>query len=155
MIVLAFLETTDILFAVDSVPAVFGVTREPFVVYTSNVFAMLGLRSMFFLLSGTLERFHVLRYGLSVILVFVGLKMIWLDHAFGGRFPIGESLAIISVVIAMSITLSLVFPKSTKLNLSWSTQQNELLHRVLSGVFLLLAVCGLVLLGSKSAQKPS
>jgi tellurite resistance protein TerC len=155
MIVVAFLETTDILFAVDSVPAVFGVTREPFVVYTSNVFAVLGLRSMFFLLSGTLERFHVLRYGLSVILVFVGLKMNWLDHAFGGRFPIGESLAIISVVIAMSITLSLVFPKSTKLNLSWSTQQNELLHRVLSGVFLLLAVCGLVLLGSKSAQKPS
>jgi len=112
MIVLLFLETTDLMFAVDSVPAVFGVTREPFVVYTSNVFAILGLRSMFFLLSGALDRFYLLKHGLAAVLVFVGLKMVWLDHLFGGRFPIGASLGIIAAVIAGSILLSLVFPKS-------------------------------------------
>ena len=111
MVVLLFLETTDLLFAVDSVPAVFGVTREPFVVYTSNVFAVLGLRAMFFLLAGAMDRFYVLKHGLAVVLVFVGLKMVWLDHLYGGRFPIGVSLGIISGVIAASILLSLVFPK--------------------------------------------
>ena len=121
LIVLLFLETTDVMFAVDSVPAVFGVTREPFVVYTSNVFAVLGLRAMFFLLSGAMERFHVLKHGLAVVLVFVGLKMIWLDHLFGGRFPIGASLAIIGTVIAVSIILSLLFPKSVTLKPSGSS----------------------------------
>jgi tellurite resistance protein TerC len=111
MVVLLFLETTDLLFAVDSVPAVFGVTREPFVVYTSNVFAVLGLRSMFFLLAGAMDRFHALKYGLALVLVFVGLKMVWLDHLFGGRFPIGISLGIISSVIAVSVVYSLAFPK--------------------------------------------
>jgi tellurite resistance protein TerC len=111
MVVLLFLETTDLLFAVDSVPAVFGVTREPFVVYTSNVFAILGLRAMFFLLAGAMDRFHVLKHGLALVLVFVGLKMVWLDRLFGGRFPIGASLAIIGTVIAASIVLSLLFPK--------------------------------------------
>ncbi len=114
MVVLVFLETTDLLFAVDSVPAVFGVTREPFVVYTSNVFAVLGLRAMFFLLSGAMDRFHVLKHGLSLVLVFVGLKMVWLDHLYGGRFPIGVSLGIISGVIAVSILLSLAFPKAVE-----------------------------------------
>ena len=112
MVVLLFLETTDLLFAVDSVPAVFGVTREPFVVYTSNVFAVLGLRAMFFLLAGAMDRFHVLKHGLALVLVFVGLKMVWLDHLFGGRFPIGVSLGIIGAVIAVSIFLSLAFPKA-------------------------------------------
>ncbi len=93
-------------------PAVFGVTREPLVVYTSNVFAILGLRAMFFLLSGALDRFHALKHGLAAVLVFVGLKMVWLDHLFGGRFPIGASLIVISSVIALSIVLSLVFPKT-------------------------------------------
>jgi len=114
MVVLVFLETTDLLFAVDSVPAVFGVTREPFVVYTSNVFAVLGLRAMFFLLAGAMDRFHVLKHGLAVVLVFVGLKMVWLDHLYGGRFPIGVSLGIISGVIAVSIVLSLTFPKAVE-----------------------------------------
>jgi tellurite resistance protein TerC len=113
MVVLLFLETTDLLFAVDSVPAVFGVTREPFVVYTSNVFAVLGLRAMFFLLAGAMDRFHALKFGLALVLVFVGLKMVWLDHAFGGRFPIGVSLGIISSVIGVSIMWSLAFPKRT------------------------------------------
>jgi len=111
MVVLMFLETTDLLFAVDSVPAVFGVTREPFVVYTSNVFAVLGLRAMFFLLAGAMDRFHALKFGLALVLVFVGLKMVWLDHLFGGRFPIGVSLGIISAVLATSILWSLAFPK--------------------------------------------
>jgi tellurite resistance protein TerC len=111
MVVLLFLETTDLLFAVDSVPAVFGVTREPFVVYTSNVFAVLGLRAMFFLLAGAMDRFHALKFGLALVLVFVGLKMVWLDHLFGGRFPIGVSLGIISAVLATSILWSLAFPK--------------------------------------------
>jgi predicted tellurium resistance membrane protein TerC len=112
MVVLLFLETTDLLFAVDSVPAVFGVTREPFVVYTSNVFAVLGLRAMFFLLAGAMDRFRILKHGLALVLVFVGLKMVWLDHLFGGRFPIGASLGIISAVIAGSILLSLALPKA-------------------------------------------
>src|SRR5665811_1706238 len=102
MVVLVFLETTDVLFAVDSVPAVFGVTREPFVVYTSNVFAVLGLRAMFFLLAGARDRFHVLQHGLALVLVFVVLTMVWLDPLFGGRFPIGVSLGIICAVIAVS-----------------------------------------------------
>jgi tellurite resistance protein TerC len=113
MVVLLFLETTDLLFAVDSVPAVFGVTREPFVVYTSNVFAVLGLRAMFFLLAGAMDRFHALKFGLALVLVFVGLKMVWLDHAFGGRFPIAVSLGIITTVIGVSIVWSLAFPKRT------------------------------------------
>jgi tellurite resistance protein TerC len=110
--VLVLLETTDVVFAVDSVPAVFGVTREPLIVYTSNIFAILGLRSMYFLLSGAIDRFHMLRYGLAIVLIFVGLKMTWLDHQFGGRFPIGASLAIIGIVIGAAIALSLAFPRT-------------------------------------------
>jgi tellurite resistance protein TerC len=108
MLVLLALETTDLVFAVDSVPAVFGVTREPLIVYTSNVFAVLGLRAMYFLLSGALGRFHLLKYGLAIVLVFVGLKMVWLDTAFGGRFPIGISLGIIAGLIGGSMLLSVV-----------------------------------------------
>ena len=111
LIVLLVLESTDVLFAVDSVPAVFGVTREPLVVFTSNVFAVLGLRAVYFLLAGAMDRFHVLKYGLSFVLVFVGLKMTWLDHVAGGRFPIGISLAIIGGAIGLSIALSMLFPK--------------------------------------------
>jgi tellurite resistance protein TerC len=111
LIVLIVLETTDILFAVDSVPAVFGVSREPLVVYTSNVFAILGLRSMYFLLAGAMDKFHALRFGLAFVLVFVGLKMSVLDSLFGGHLPIGVSLAVISVSITVSIVVSLLFPK--------------------------------------------
>jgi len=81
LLVLAFIEATDIVFAVDSVPAIFAITREPLVVYTSNVFAILGLRAMYFLLAGALARFHLLRYGLALILIFVGLRMSWLNAA--------------------------------------------------------------------------
>lgn len=111
LIVLLSLESTDIIFATDSVPAVLGVTRDPFIVYSSNIFAVLGLRAMFFLLSGALERFHILKHGLAIVLAFVGLKMVWFDRLFGGRMPIGFSLAIIAVVIVGSIVLSLLFPR--------------------------------------------
>jgi tellurite resistance protein TerC len=106
-----FLELTDIVFAVDSVPAIFALTDEPFIVFTSNVFAILGLRNLYFLLRGAVDRFHLLRYGLGVVLVFVGLKMLWLNRLFDGHFPIGLSLSIIVGVIALSIAASLAFPK--------------------------------------------
>jgi tellurite resistance protein TerC len=109
-VALLCLEATDIVFAIDSVPAIFALTREPFVVFTSNVFAILGLRSMYFMLGGAIERFHLLRYGLAAVLVFVGLKMAWLDGWFGGKFPITVSLAVIGTLLAMSVGLSLLFP---------------------------------------------
>ena len=115
LMVVLLLETTDVMFAIDSVPAVFAVTREPLIVYTSNVFAILGLRSLYFLLSGAIDRFHLLRYGLAGVLIFVGLKMVWLDHLFGGHFPIGISLGIIATVIGAAIGLSLAFPKRDRL----------------------------------------
>jgi tellurite resistance protein TerC len=108
LVALLCLEGSDVVFAIDSVPAIFALTREPFIVFTSNVFAILGLRSMYFMLGGAVERFHLLRYGLAVVLVFVGLKMVWLDGWFGGKFPIGLSLAIIAGVLGASIVASLV-----------------------------------------------
>lgn len=105
---LLFVEISDIVFAADSVPAIFAITREPLIVYTSNVFAILGLRSLYFLLEGAAERFSLLKYGLAVVLIFVGLKMVWLNDAFGGKFPIGWSLGIIGCVIMGSILLSLL-----------------------------------------------
>ena len=113
LMVLVFLEATDVVFAVDSVPAVFGVTKEPLIVFTSNVFAILGLRALYFVLAGAMDRFHALKHGLAIVLVFVGLKMVWLDHLFGGRFPIGISLGFIAVVIGGSMAVSLLFPKGS------------------------------------------
>ncbi len=110
-IALLFLEMTDIVFAVDSVPAIFGLTREPLVVFTSNIFAILGLRNLYFMLAGAVDKFHMLKYGLGVVLIFVGLKMVWLNRLFGGHFPIGISLGIIIGTIAVSVILSLVLPR--------------------------------------------
>jgi tellurite resistance protein TerC len=107
LVALAFVEMSDIVFAIDSVPAIFAVTREPLIVFTSNVMAILGLRSMYFLLSGAVERFALLKYGLALVLVFVGLKMVWLNDAFGGKFPITWSLAIIAGILGTSIIVSL------------------------------------------------
>ena len=112
LVALLCLEASDIVFAVDSVPAIFALTREPFIVFSSNVFAILGLRSMFFMLGGAVDRFHLLRYGLALVLVFVGLKMVWLDGWYGGKFPIGVSLGIIGAVLAGSILISLAVPKT-------------------------------------------
>jgi len=111
---LVFLELSDIIFAVDSVPAIFALTREPLIVFTSNVFAILGLRAMFFLLAGVMHRFHYLKYGLGLVLVFVGLKMVWLNAAYGGKFPIGWSLGIISGIIGASVAASLLFPARSR-----------------------------------------
>lgn len=108
---LVFLEMTDIVFALDSVPAIFALTKEPLIVFTSNIFAILGLRAMYFLLAGAVDKFHLLKYGLAVVLVFVGLKMLWLNDLFDGKFPILVSLGVIGGVLVLSITLSLLFPK--------------------------------------------
>lgn len=110
---LLFLELTDVIFAVDSVPAIFALTDEPLIVFTSNIFAILGLRAMYFMLAGAVDRFHMLKYGLAVVLIFVGLKMAWLNDLFGGKFPITLSLGVIGGVIAISTALSLLFPKSS------------------------------------------
>jgi tellurite resistance protein TerC len=109
---LLFLEMTDIVFAIDSVPAIFALTGEPLIVFTSNIFAILGLRAMYFMLSGAVGRFHLLKYGLSLVLIFVGLKMVWLNQWYGGKFPITLSLGIISLIIMASILLSFLFPKN-------------------------------------------
>jgi tellurite resistance protein TerC len=111
LVALLCLEASDIVFAIDSVPAIFALTREPFIVFTSNIFAILGLRSMYFMLGGAVARFHLLRYGLAVVLVFVGLKMVWLDAAFGGKFPIVWSLGVIGAALAASVVASLLFPR--------------------------------------------
>lgn len=116
-IALLFLEATDIIFAVDSVPAIFALTKEPLIVFTSNIFAILGLRSMYFMLAGAIDRFYLIKYGLSVILIFVGLKMVWLNNLYDGKFPISYSLGIILGVLTTSIVASLLFPKKVKTDL--------------------------------------
>ncbi|MBK9153386.1 MAG: TerC family protein [Chloracidobacterium sp.] len=110
-IALLFLEMTDVIFAVDSVPAIFAITAEPMIVFTSNIFAILGLRSMYFMLAGAVSKFYLLKYGLSVVLIFVGLKMVWLNDLFGGKFPVTWSLAFILTTIAISVVASLVVPR--------------------------------------------
>ena len=108
---LIFLELRDIIFAVDSVPAIFALTKEPLIVFTSNIFAILGLRSMYFMLAGVMDRFAYIKYGLAAVLIFVGLKMVWLNEAFGGKFPISWSLAIIAFLIGSSISASMVIDR--------------------------------------------
>ena len=107
-VVLVLVETTDLIFALDSIPAIFAVTTDPFRVYTSNVFAILGLRALYFLLAGVIHRFHYLRLGLSAVLVFVGVKMVVADVY---HVPIGLSLGIIARMLAASVAASLLFPK--------------------------------------------
>ena len=106
-LVLLVVETTDIAFAVDSIPAILAITREPFIVYTSNVFAILGLRSLYFALAGMMDLFHYLHYGLAVILIFIGGKMLashWLE------VPIIWALAVVIGVLALSVVASVAFP---------------------------------------------
>lgn len=102
-LVLALVECTDLMFAVDSIPAVFAITRDPFVVFTSNIFAILGLRSLYFLLAGVMDRFHYLKVGLAFVLVFVGLKMLQVV-----RLPILVSLLVVAGIVAISIIASLL-----------------------------------------------
>ena len=110
LVALLVLEVSDIVFAVDSVPAIFAITREPLLVFTSNVCAILGLRAMYFLLADAVQRFHLLHYGLALVLVFVGLKMVWLDGAAGGKLPIEWSLGIIVALLAGAVAASLLVP---------------------------------------------
>ena len=110
-VVLVLVETTDLVFAVDSIPAVFGVTRDPFIVYTSNVFAILGLRALYFLLAGVIQKFHYLKLGLALVLVFVGAKMLAAEVV---PVPIGVSLGVIAGVLALSVVASLLFPKEVE-----------------------------------------
>lgn len=112
--VLVLIEFTDVVFALDSVPAIFALTREPFIVFTSNIFAILGLRSLYFMLASVVDKFHLLKYALAMILVFVGLKMVWLNDAYDGKFPISWSLGLICGLLASSIILSFIFPAKAK-----------------------------------------
>jgi tellurite resistance protein TerC len=108
LLVLMLVEATDLIFAVDSIPAIFGITRDPFLVFTSNIFAVLGLRSLFFLLANVVTKFHLLKYGLAVILTFVGAKMLaeqWV------HIPIPLSLGVVVSVLGASIGASLVWPQ--------------------------------------------
>jgi len=103
-VVVVLIGITDVIFAVDSIPAIFAITNDPFIVLTSNVFAVLGLRAMFFLLQGMAERFHLLPYGLATVLVFIGSKMLLLDVV---KIPIVWSLVIVGLILAATIVLSL------------------------------------------------
>lgn len=104
-LVLVVVETTDVIFAVDSIPAIFAITLDPFIVYTSNVFAILGLRALFFLLAGVMEMFHYLRVGLSFVLCFVGAKMLIVDFY---KIPIGVSLGVVGGILLLSILASML-----------------------------------------------
>ena len=119
---LLVVEFSDIIFAIDSVPAIFAVTKEPLIVFTSNIFAILGLRSLYFLLAGVVDRFHYLKYGLGLILIFVGLKMVWLNEAFGGKFPIHWSLGIIALILGASAALSVLIKPKQKTSVSALSQ---------------------------------
>jgi len=106
-VVLLMVEATDVVFALDSIPAVLAVTTDPFIVYTSNVFAILGLRSLFFALSGLMGLFHYLRYGLAVVLAFIGIKMLLADVT---HLPIHQALAVVVGVLLLSVLASLLYP---------------------------------------------
>lgn len=107
-VVLLVIETTDIVFAVDSVPAVLAITLNAFIVYTSNVFAILGLRSMYFALAGMMEVFHYLHYGLSAVLIFIGAKML-ISHYY--TIPTAVALAVVGVLLGVSVLASVLFPE--------------------------------------------
>ena len=132
LLVLVIVEVTDLVFAVDSIPAIFGITTDTFIVYTSNVFAIMGLRSLYFLLAGVVEKFHYLKLGLAIVLTFIGVKMLlpliskgvgygldaagaagaadWVRHH-GQHIPIGVALGFVATVLAGSVVASLVWPK--------------------------------------------
>jgi tellurite resistance protein TerC len=110
-VVLILVEFTDLIFAVDSIPAIFAVTQDPFIVYTSNVFAILGLRSLYFALAGVMDKFHLLKIGLGVVLIFVGVKMLLAHTTY--KIDTHLSLGIIILILACSIVTSLILPKKT------------------------------------------
>ncbi|MFN8359875.1 MAG: TerC family protein [Candidatus Kapaibacterium sp.] len=107
-VVLVLIETTDLLFAVDSIPAVLAVSNNPFIIYTSNIFAILGLRTLYFALAGLVNVFHYLNLGMSVILIFIGVKMILSDFY---KIPIGLALGVVVGILVISVAASLLMPK--------------------------------------------
>ncbi|MBI4042165.1 MAG: TerC family protein, partial [Deltaproteobacteria bacterium] len=111
-VVLLVVESTDLVFAIDSIPAILAISKDPFIVYSSNVFAILGLRALYFALAGIMQMFHYLHYGLAMILAFVGVKML-LEDLF--HIPVGIALGFIAAVLTISILLSLKFPKKVKI----------------------------------------
>ncbi len=106
-VVIVLIAVTDLIFAVDSIPAIFAITSDPFIVLTSNVFAVLGLRAMFFLLAGMADRFHLLPYGLALVLGFIGMKMLLIDLY---KIPVLWSLGVVTATIAATVVLSLMLP---------------------------------------------
>lgn len=108
LLVLVLVEVSDIVFAVDSIPAIFAITEDPFIVFTSNIFAILGLRSMYFLLAAILDRFHLLKFGLALVLCFVGVKMLIVDFV---KLPIAVSLGAVFTLLAGSVAASMLFPQ--------------------------------------------
>lgn len=113
LVVLIVVETTDLIFAVDSIPAILAVTKDPFIVYSSNIFAILGLRALYFALAGMMKLFHYLHYGLAAILVLVGVKMI-LNHHFKAEIISTEiSLVLVLVILAVSVVFSIKYPAKT------------------------------------------
>jgi tellurite resistance protein TerC len=104
-LVLILIEVTDLVFAVDSIPAIFAITTDPFIVFTSNIFAIMGLRALYFLLADVADRFHLLKYGLAMVLAFIGTKMLILPWY---HVPVGASLAIVAVLIGASVVASLI-----------------------------------------------
>ena len=104
-LVLVLVEASDLIFAVDSIPAIFAITTDPFIVLTSNVFAILGLRAMYFLLADMASRFSLLKYGLALVLMFIGVKMLLLDIY---KIPVAVSLAVVALIIGMSVAMSLL-----------------------------------------------
>jgi tellurite resistance protein TerC len=111
-LVLVAIEATDVVFAVDSIPAIFAISTDPFIVYTSNIFAILGLRAMYFLLAGVIDKFHFLKYGLAIVLLFVGVKMIVAEWY---KVPIGASLGVIAGVLTLSVIASVIWPKAPEI----------------------------------------
>lgn len=110
-LVLVLIEVSDLIFAVDSIPAIFAITKDPFIVFTSNIFAILGLRAMFFLLADLNTRFHLLKYGLALVLVFVGAKMLIADLY---KVPIELALGIVALILASSVTASLIATRNSR-----------------------------------------
>jgi tellurite resistance protein TerC len=112
LVVLVLVEVTDLLFATDSIPAVLAITLNPFIVYTSNVFAILGLRSMYFMLAGLMDLFHYLHYGLAVVLIFIGAKMVSSNYY---QIPTVVALGVVAGVLLVSVLASLLHPRSQEL----------------------------------------
>ena len=121
-LVLVLVEITDLIFAVDSIPAIFAVTSDPFIVLTSNVFAILGLRAMYFLLKDVADRFHLLKYGLAMVLMFVGTKMLIVDFY---KIPVLLSLAVVGAIIGLSVVASLVWTRPNTVPPKLATQNKK------------------------------